>query len=333
MGDEEWIQRLNDQGYKNWLKVTLALIESKEALHDFTENIIKDVHNDIKTRIGSAGCTAACNTKKGKPPTCLDCKKWVNEIKSYSAGLLVWKNADPKIWHNKPWEIAKCYMNAQGNPTTAAKNTGPDKTDLSGILNVLVNCKEFGNNHLKEKKLPEHVRTVRNDVMHCPTMSFSDADMKKMVDQVIALLEDEKELKHLSICKEKVKVIKSIRDNEFELKQKHENVCIETALETHALAAESGEKINETVMSKLWKFLKGNKDLEVKFNEKLSKINQEFKVDAEQKAAKFAFDNLEIRYLPYVYILSYIRPVASFVYFYITRGKLIPRGINSPLVV
>ena len=273
---DEWKKRLNDQEYKNWLKVTLALIESKEALHNFTENIINNVHDDIKTKIGSAGCTAACSTKKGKPPTCSNCTNWVSEIISYRAGQLVWKNADPKIWHNKPWEIAKCYMNAQGSPSTAAQNTGADKTDLSGILNVVINCKEF-RKHLKEKKLAENVRTVRNDVMHCPTMSFSDADMKKMVDQVIALLEDEKELKHLSICKEKVKAIKSIRDDELELKQKDEKVCIGTALENHALAAASGEEIDEgtaAFYNKLIKLIKDDSNLKKEFEGKITNINE-----------------------------------------------------------
>ena len=283
MGDEDWKKRLNDSGYKNWLKVSLALIESKEALHDFSKNVIVAIHNDIKTRLGSGTCTAtsACNTRKGitgKAPSCPSCAQWVFEIKKQSNGQLQWKNTDPTKWHNLPWEIAKCFMNAQGAKATAAANTGPDKTDLSGMLNILVNCKEITLNHLKDKKLPEHVRTVRNDLMHCATMSFSDADMQDMVNQVIALLEDDKELKHLKVSKDKVKLIKSLRDSEFELKPKDEEVCIETVLESHALAADSGEEIDESMMSKLSKLIKGNKELERKFNkidEKFANMKQE----------------------------------------------------------
>lgn len=281
MGDEEWKKRLNDSGYKNWLKVSLALIESKEALHDFTEKVILDVHKDIKTTAGSGTCTAtpSCNTNKGKEPTCPSCAKWVTEIRKYrSDGQLQWKNTDPKMWRTVPWEIAKCFMNAQGGKATAAANTGPAKTDLSGMLNVLVNCKEFRRNYLKDKKLPEHVRTVRNHLMHCATMSFSDAEMQGMVDKVIALLEDDKELKHLKVSKDKVKLIKSLRDSEFELKPKDEEVCIETVLESHALAADSGEEIDESMMSKLSKLIKGNKELERKFNkidEKFANMKQE----------------------------------------------------------
>jgi dsRNA-specific ribonuclease len=285
MGDEEWKKRLNDSGYKNWLKVSLALIESKEALHDFTEKVILDVHKDIKTTAGSGTCTAtpSCNTNKGKEPTCPSCAKWVTEIRKYrSDGQLQWKNTDPKMWRTVPWEIAKCFMNAQGGKATAAANTGPAKTDLSGMLNVLVNCKEFRRNYLKDKKLPEHVRTVRNHLMHCATMSFSDAEMQGMVDKVIALLEDDKELKHLKVSKDKVKLIKSLRDSEFELKPKDEEVCIETVLESHALAADSGEEIDESMMSKLSKLIKGNKELERKFNkidEKFANMKQEYNAE------------------------------------------------------
>ncbi|CAB4043164.1 Hypothetical predicted protein [Paramuricea clavata] len=284
MGDDEWKKRLNDSGYKNWLKVSLALIESKEALHDFSKNVIVAIHNDIKTRLGSGTCTAtsACNTRKGggitgKAPSCPSCAQWVIEIKKQSNGQLQWKNTDPTKWHNLPWEIAKCFMNAQGAKATAAANTGPDTTDLSGMLNILVNCKEITLKHLKDKKLPEHVRTVRNDLMHCATMSFSDAKMQGMVDQVIALLEDDKELKHLKVSKDKVKLIKSLKDSKFELKPNDEDVCIETALESHALAADSGEEINEdneSMMSKLRKLIKGNKDLEKKFDDKVNKIDE-----------------------------------------------------------
>ena len=279
LGDDEWKKRLNDSGYKNWLKVSLALIESKEALHDFTENVIVVLHNDIKTRIGSGKCTAAsaCNMRKGSGVTgksCPSCAQWVIEIKKQSNGQLHWKNTDSTKWHNVPWEIAKCFMNSQGDKTTASANTGPDTTDLSGMLNILVNCMEFNLNHLKDKELPKDVRKVRNDLMHCATMSFSDAEMQGMVNQVIALLEDDKELKHLKICQDKVKLIKSLRDNEFELKTKDEHVCIETVLESHALAADSGDEVDKSMISKLRQFIKENKDLERKFDDKVNKIDE-----------------------------------------------------------
>jgi dsRNA-specific ribonuclease len=295
MGDEEWKKRLNDPGYKNWIKVSLALIESKEALHVFTERTIVELHKAIQTSVHSLGvgtCTKTplCNTNKGKAPSCASCTEWVKEIKKQSRGQLLWKNADPSTWHNVHWEIAKCFMNAQGSKATAASVTGPDKTDLSGMLNVLVNCKEF-ENHLDKKKLPESVRTVRNKLMHCATMSLSDTEMQDMVEQVIALLEDNKELKHEKISQDKVKIIKSLRDNEFELKSKDEEVCIGTALETYALAADRGEEIDENMMSlheKLIKLIEGNKDLEKKFDDKLKNIDEKVTNMKQEYDAEFS---------------------------------------------
>ena len=124
---------------------------------------------------------------------------------------------------------------------------------------------------LKKIKLAENVRSVRNDVMHCATMSFKEAEMKDMIDTIIAFLEDDKELK--VICQDTVKNIKSLRDNEFELKKKVENICIETALDCHLLAAESGDDIDKEMMLKLSKFIKGNKDLEKKFEAKFNMLD------------------------------------------------------------
>ena len=296
MSDEEWKKRLNNPGYKNWIKVSLALIKSKEALHDFTEKTIIAIHNDIKTKVGSGICTGTslCNTRKGgatgKEPSCPNCVQWVTEIKKYRNGLLYWKNADPKKWHNAPWEIAKCFMNAQGSKATAASVTGPDKTDLSGMLNVLIGCKEFGRNHLNDKKLPEQVREVRNDLMHCATMLFSDTEMQDMVNKVIALLEDDKELKHEKICQDKVKEIKSLRDSEFQLKPEHEEVCIGTVLETHALAADSGEEIDQKMKSlheTIIALIKGNKHLERKFDDQLKMIDEKITNMEQECDARF----------------------------------------------
>ena len=295
MADEEWKKRLNDPGYKNWLKVSLALIQSKEALHDFTKNVIDALHNNMKTEVlkvctGICTGTSACNTRKkgggvgGKVPTCPNCANWVTEIKKHNKGQLLWKNADPMKWHNDPWEIAKCFMNAQGNKATAAAVTGPDKTDLSGMLNVLINCEEFRLNHIKKIDLATEVREVRNKLMHCATMSFKEAEMKDMIDHVIAFLEDEKELKHLVICKDTVKNIKSLKDNEFELKDTDEHACIETAL-----AAASGEdELAKDMMSKLCELIKGNKDLEMKFEDEVSKLDAKIMNMKQEYDAKFS---------------------------------------------
>ena len=199
----------------------------------------------------------------------------MKEIKTQSSGLLHWKNADPMKWNNDPWEIAKFFMNPQGDKATAAAVTGPEKTDLSGMLNALINCKEFELNHIKDIKLAEKVRSVRNTLMHCATMSFEEDEMKDMIDKIIAFLEDDKELK--VICKDTVKNIKSLKDKEFELKETHEHACIETALESHVLdveTAESEEEIDKVMImtSKLSQLINGNKDLEKKFEDKFDKL-------------------------------------------------------------
>ncbi|XP_046853881.1 uncharacterized protein LOC124447027 [Xenia sp. Carnegie-2017] len=299
MADEGWQERMNKPGYKNWIKVSRALIEAKKALHGFTKEAIEDVHAQMKSVVGPGTCTktAACNTNRGEPK-CPSCSLWVKEIKESCKGNIIWKNTDPSRWHELAWEIAKCYMNAQGSKETARAVTGPENTDLSGILNVLVNCKEIRDNRLKEKKLAEEVRNVRNKLMHCAAMSLSEEEMRDMVDKIIALLEDEKELKKLQVCQNTVECIKSLKNCKFELKQDDEEQCFEEVLKSYKLAVElkeNGEDIElnnfKKVFKEVAKLINKYKDLQ-RFSQKVSDVEEDVKRMKQEYDAKF----LEVHY-------------------------------------
>ena len=276
--DKEWENRLNDEEYKNWLKVSQALIHTKEALHDFTREVIGKIHDDILQKTASSRCDGTCKTNKGKVPSCASCTNWVKEIKAHNKGLLNWKNTEPTKWHDVPWEIAKCFMNAQGSKATAAQNTGPEKTDVSGIFNVLANCKEFGK-YLKERRKAETVREIRNKVMHSPTMSFSEDEMKSHLNCMITLLEDEVHLKTLEACKTKVRVLESLRDGEFQVCPEVEIDCLEVVLESHELLLESGGEIHEVArefFNALSRLTKNHKDLERRTDKKFTRMADHF---------------------------------------------------------
>ncbi|XP_046853883.1 uncharacterized protein LOC124447028 [Xenia sp. Carnegie-2017] len=245
-------------------------------------------------RPGTCTKTAACNTNKGEPK-CLSCSLWVKEIKKSCRGKIIWKNTDPSRWHELAWEIAKCYMNAQGSKETARAVTGPENTDLSGILNVLVNCKEIRDNRLKEKKLAEEVRNVRNKLMHCADMSLSEEEMRDMVDKVIALLEDEKELKKLQVCQNTVEFIKSLKNCKFELKQVDEEQCFEEVLKSYKLAVElkeNGEDIELDSFKVFKEVFKEYNDLQ-RFSEKVSDVEKDVKRMKQEYDAKFSAIDFE----------------------------------------
>ena len=295
--DEKWENRLNDEEYKNWLKVSQALIHTKEALHDFTREVIGKIHDDILQKTASSRCDGACKTNKGKVPSCASCTNWVKEIKSYNKGLLNWKNTEPTKWHDVPWEIAKCFMNAQGSKATAAQNTGPKKTDVSGIFNVLANCKEFGK-YLKERRKAESVREIRNKVMHSPTMSFSEDEMKSHLNCMITLLEDELHLKKLEACKMKVRVLESLRDGEFQICPEVEINCLEGALESLELLLESGCEMQEESHEVAREFFnafsrltKNHKDLERRTDKKFTRMADHF----ETRMASMDFSHGELK--------------------------------------
>lgn len=69
MVHEELVFRLNDRGYKNWLKAGRCLLILKDGLHPFTDHYMKAFHGDLLNQhspLRSQCQTSACKPKGNK---------------------------------------------------------------------------------------------------------------------------------------------------------------------------------------------------------------------------------------------------------------------------
>ena len=140
-------QRLQDLGYKDWIKAGLCLSFAKEGLKDFAVDRSKQFHKavlDTLKRNGNPSCNGICNHATinwGRVSCCNNCQAFVDEIdqqnqKSFKFKQHNWKNSDMTLWLTNPWEMAKVFMNDGQKPTQRS----PVDTDLSGILNFIDHC-------------------------------------------------------------------------------------------------------------------------------------------------------------------------------------------------
>nr|XP_006639001.2 PREDICTED: uncharacterized protein CXorf38 homolog [Lepisosteus oculatus] len=146
MVHEELSARLNDIGYKNWLKAGYCLLKLRDGLHGFVNNETKTFHGRLidKNPVLRRGytCRHGCRpTGNQLHSVCGLCEEWKKEIlrhHSYRAAIINWGNCKPWLWPAQHWEVAKAYM-----PRGQAASAGPGQCDAAALLNLLGCCDHF----------------------------------------------------------------------------------------------------------------------------------------------------------------------------------------------
>jgi len=145
--------RLKDRNYANWLRVTYGLKCVKDGLCAITEIMMKQFQENIKTQFS---ITEECNnemcnsrsiriqgTAKFQCPNSI-CSNILNSIiiEHTNKNMVSLENCEVRLWPMNCWEIAKVYMSHMPH-SRAAENTGPSKTDCSGLLQLVSKCRQF----------------------------------------------------------------------------------------------------------------------------------------------------------------------------------------------
>lgn len=144
-------ERLNDPGYKFWIKAGLCLMEVKKSIEKFADERSIRLHGFVKTAVAQTKaavgiCNNATVSKFKKNWTfhcCKDCDVYIKEIIKYSrqdfkVAKSNWNNSDAQYWPSEPWEMVKVYMN-KGQKDFATQPNAKE-TDLSGLLNFIDHC-------------------------------------------------------------------------------------------------------------------------------------------------------------------------------------------------
>jgi len=143
-------ERLQNNNYVNWLRVTYGLKCVKDGLCSMTERIMAEFQEEV---LKKNNITEACNAESCKGQSIK--KQGVDKFScpnNVCSGLakciaaehinqksLSWENCEVRQWPEKCWEIAKVYL----PHAVSSENTGPASTDCAGLLHLVSRCKQF----------------------------------------------------------------------------------------------------------------------------------------------------------------------------------------------
>ncbi|KAI0212913.1 hypothetical protein LSAT2_002116 [Lamellibrachia satsuma] len=192
------IGQLNDVDYINWLKAAKAAHCTVEGLRSFCRSEMIAFHNSVVTLLGSTQCSVPCTNAdlvygKGNLSIVCNsgvCSKWLAKIVAnlpYVGFKLTVNNSNINKWPIEPWQVAKLFMAQGQDPASVSSND----TDISGILQLLTNCKHFS---AAVRKKAEAVKKVRNEIMHSSTMKVTATDLSSYIRLMVRLLEDQAQL-------------------------------------------------------------------------------------------------------------------------------------------
>nr|XP_040027800.1 uncharacterized protein CXorf38 homolog [Gasterosteus aculeatus aculeatus] len=190
MVNEELQRRLNDGGYKNWLKAGQCLALLAGGLLPFTQQRATAFHADLLNR--NARLKKPCQTPACRPegnkffPKCKACAEWQTEILRHRRqpdATLNWDNCVPPKWRSDYWELAKAFM-----PRGQGKAKRAEHCDAAALLNLINHCDCFQS---VDSTCVREVIRFRNELMHSCKLQVGDnwmrhfsASLTKLVQQL-----------------------------------------------------------------------------------------------------------------------------------------------------
>ncbi|XP_060582300.1 uncharacterized protein LOC132738723 [Ruditapes philippinarum] len=246
--------QLEKEKYRQWVKAGLGLGYLKEGLAPFCNDIADQQHKDILQTIRSTKSIpstvtcCSCQVETLKPDhkpvpgnagnkvcplgqvKCICCFKGKIACPSNICGAIYdyivqhhassppapnWKISDAQQWVTDPWSICKCFINAQGYEQTQSAG----ECDCTGLLHLMINnqyfhshvgCNVTGTNNLFSK-----VRQYRNSIFHSSSMELEESEANTYLDDMIAVLQDGKELLQRSDAQIAVKKLQDLKKKDF----------------------------------------------------------------------------------------------------------------------
>ncbi|XP_060584309.1 uncharacterized protein CXorf38-like [Ruditapes philippinarum] len=244
--------QLEKEKYRQWVKAGLGLGYLKEGLVPFCNDIADQQHKDILQNIRSTKSLPStvtcgnCRVETLKPDhkpvpagnkvcplgqvKCSCCFKGKSACPNNICGAIYdyivqhhassppspnWKNTDAQHWVTDPWSICKCFINARGYE----QKQSAGETDCTGLLHLMINnqyfhshigCNVTGTNNLFSK-----VRHYRNTIFHSSSMELEESEADTYLDDIIAVLQDGKELLQRSDAQIAVKKLQDLKNKDF----------------------------------------------------------------------------------------------------------------------
>ncbi|XP_053388304.1 dynein heavy chain-like protein 2 [Mercenaria mercenaria] len=241
--------QLENKKYRNWVRAGLGFKYVKDGLEPFCDHLVNQQHVDIIDKVKqkhnlSAVACRLCDVRTLQPDhvqaknrlcplgqthcNCLHprgktsctnnvCGAIYDEIIRRHASTPpapYWRNTDAHQWCTEPWAVAKCFINVPGYE----QKTRATDFDCSGLLHLLINNLEF-HHHIQciidGNDAFSRVLQHRNAIFHCNNMEVEDTDIANYIDDMIELLQDDKEFKDRQESKNAVKKLLELKQEKF----------------------------------------------------------------------------------------------------------------------
>ncbi|KAK3510835.1 hypothetical protein QTP70_022776 [Hemibagrus guttatus] len=188
---EDLFARLNEAGYKNWLKAGYCLLKLKDGLWEYVDSEMRLFHNaiiDNNTALQRGQmCRSNCRPRGNQfESACPLCNEWKMEILRHHTKpycIVNWGNCRPWLWPTEHWELAKAFM-----PRGLADLSRADQCDAAALLNLLHFCDHFS--FINPNTVTEVIR-CRNELMHSCEMQVPNewmARFQKSLEQLLLTL-------------------------------------------------------------------------------------------------------------------------------------------------
>ncbi|XP_045192007.2 uncharacterized protein LOC123548631 [Mercenaria mercenaria] len=286
-------RELEKKKYRNWVRGGLAYKYLKEGIEGFADEVVQQEHTRI-LRIVSHTSGLTCNqcclktlrpihrcktdhAGRNKCPwhqTNCNCCHYTQKqqcsnklcdsimeeiLRSHGSTppSPYWKNTDIQKWCTAPWEIAKCFINASGY----SDKTKAADIDISGLLHVFINNINFQSHlsaNINWSDIFKQVLKRRNELFHSPATTMEDAKLDECIDEIIAILDDEKELKERHDAQQAVSKLKQLKQKSFIITTHNEAEVCREALSS---ITKKSEELNQTIQDA--KYDIGTKEKEV----------------------------------------------------------------------
>uniref|UniRef100_UPI00398F60CC uncharacterized protein CXorf38-like isoform X1 n=1 Tax=Pristiophorus japonicus TaxID=55135 RepID=UPI00398F60CC len=231
--------RLNDEGYKNWIKAGFCLQKIRDCLLGFVCTEIEKFHQFLLSTnsfLRQRICNNFCKPQGTKfQRACCLCEEWKREILKHHTNqnsTIYWDNCSPSLWPKHAWEVAKVYM-----PRGQAKSRGPENCDAAALLNLINFCDQF---EFVERQKVIQVIKCRNDLMHSVEMSVSAEWLHNYIQKILILLQ---EFQHIPEAKAANKMIQKIASSDWQV-QITGTDAVDTALKFTDEEINAGEIFN-----------------------------------------------------------------------------------------
>ncbi|XP_052237717.1 uncharacterized protein LOC127849032 [Dreissena polymorpha] len=235
-------EKIRDHKMVNLIKCILAGFVTRDALIPIVTNVMEAVKVSLTRQTGNLTC-GVCST-----PNVIDCPakdicdrnkrkcSFHAKQKFQKCGKGVcqtvrdaisqlhrhenpsWCNTDATQWLTESWEVAKCFLPPQGYDD----KDSADKTDINGILNLIINCRDFDNEIGDDLSKRENVCTIVREKMrsirHASQTDVPDVIMHDVINALTNLLKDIRRPGNFPECIKAISKLNEIKQGDFDIK-------------------------------------------------------------------------------------------------------------------